>query len=63
MVYYSFVKDSDGNFYIIPSRKKEEWYKWVDNFDELDEESWKLPDYSQPVEGSISRYNFVIYES
>lgn len=57
---YFLSSDDDGHWYIVPKSKEMDWGIWL-NLDSEDEESWTVPSYAKPINGSPSKVTFFNY--
>jgi hypothetical protein len=56
---YFFDKDRNGTFYIIPTRKREEWNKWL-NLPEDNPYSWDALHFTEIIEGKMPKIEFYL---
>jgi len=56
---YFFDKDRNGTFYKIPTRKREEWNKWL-NLPEDNPDSWDAPSFTSIIEGKMPKIEFFL---
>lgn len=47
--YFCLIPDDDGHWYVIPASRKDDWWEWVEDYD-----NWEAPEWAKAVGGAPS---------